>query len=229
MSDKLIAVSRDLAAVGAPKDGKVTEGQTFRYRSAESVMNLVGPLLAKHGVLLTATYEIGINEAVKVTRRGQGGTTYQVDARYVTAACTITLHADGQQFVSRAHGEGRGTTDKAIPVAQTVAYRVALCSAFCLPYAPRAEELSEESSTPDPVLAKVLAPKPTEQIDAETGEVDAFGLPPVPPTDTYFEDTYKKYKTAGDRKGLLAWMEATTDEGRKIIRGLIAKDKEGNL
>lgn len=230
MSEKLIAVARALAAAGVPKDQQVTEGaQRFRYRSAEAVMNLVGPILAEHGVLMTVLYDIVVNEAISITRRGQGGA-YQVDGRYVAASCTITLHADGETFITRAFGEGRGTTDKAVPVAQTVALRVALCSAFCIPYIGRAEESSEESGR-DPALAKA---KGAERVDAGTGEVtvveptkddrDAFGLQNQAPIDrAYFEKHFAALWDAGDKAAIRAWYDAADDAGKDIIQEITQK------
>lgn len=230
MSEKLIAVARALAAAGVPKDQQVTEGaQRFKYRSAEAVMNLVGPILAEHGVLMTVVYDLVINEAISISRRGQGGT-YQVDGRYVIVSCTITLHADGEQFVTRAYGEGRGTTDKAVPVAETVALRVALCSAFCIPYIGRAEEASEESGR-DPALGQA---KGAEHVDYATGEVmvvepvnddrDSFGLKnPAPIDRAYYEKRYAELWDAGDKAAIRAWYDTADDAGKDIIQEITKK------
>lgn len=121
----LIAVMQDVRSV-AKKDRNTQQG--FDFRGIDSVIDEVGPALRKHGVLLLPNVE----EITTETYQTKGGTAM----RNVTAKVSWTVvgpEGDILQAPLRTVGEAADSGDKAISKAQSVAHRIIMIQALCIP------------------------------------------------------------------------------------------------
>lgn len=102
------------------------EHQRFLFRGIDAVVNAVGPVLRKHGVIVVPHVEHVGYDAVQ-TSTGKPATACRVLATY-------TFYApDGSSIATRVAGEAWDNGDKAAPKAMSVAFRTALLQALALP------------------------------------------------------------------------------------------------
>lgn len=120
---RMVAVMRDLGAIG--KDKK-NEAQGFKYRGIDDVYNAINPILAKHGVYMSAT----VVSKTREERTNAKGTVLAftcLHMRYQFRA------EDGSCVETEAEGEGMDSGDKSSNKAMAVAHKYALLQAFCIP------------------------------------------------------------------------------------------------
>lgn len=128
MSEKTVvqalsAVMEDVRSVG--KDSRNTD-QNYRFRGIDAVMNAVGPALRRHGVvvvpvLLEASYRDVLTSREKRSRE------CTVKVKYVFYGPA------GDSIECVTPGESMDFGDKGAAKAMSVAYRIALLQALCLP------------------------------------------------------------------------------------------------
>lgn len=117
------AVMEDVQAI---KKGERNQAQNFNFRGIDTVMNAVGPVLRKHGVVVTP-YPDDITTTTYQTSRGTTMFSAIVKMRY-----TVRGPA-GDSFDGGAFGEAADAGDKAVSKAQSVAYRVFLLQGLTIP------------------------------------------------------------------------------------------------
>ena len=100
--------------------------QRFMFRGIDAVVNAVGPVLRKHGVVVCPNVERADYETVQ-TSTGKPATACRVLVTYSFYA------ADGSSIDARVAGEAWDSGDKACPKAMSVAFRTALLQALALP------------------------------------------------------------------------------------------------
>lgn len=129
----LLNVMRELPAVG--KESQNTESpDQFWFRGIDAIVNAVGPLFRKHGVLcLPKVLKADIRPAS--TDRGAGMVAW-VRMRYTFWG------PDGSKRKVTVAGEAMDTGDKALSKAQSVAWRVALIQALSIPTGERDPDAS---------------------------------------------------------------------------------------
>lgn len=129
----IIAAKKDIGRVG--KDKETTSGAKFSYRSFDSVINAVAPLLDRHGILLVP--RVLSRERWAQASRSGGSTDYCL------LEMEFTFFAqDGSFVIASSVGQAMDSSDKAATKAQTVALRIVLCNLFNLAY----EELQDPES-----------------------------------------------------------------------------------
>lgn len=118
------AVMADVQGLG--KHQRTDSGNRFNFRGVDDVMNLVGPILRKHGVSVVP---------VSVTHSAEDVTTTKgAKMRNVTVVVSYTINGpDGDSMAGAAAGEAADSGDKATPKSMSVAYRTFLLQALCLP------------------------------------------------------------------------------------------------
>lgn len=139
---RMVAVMRDLGAIG--KDKK-NEQQGFKYRGIDDVYNAINPILAKHGVFMTAE----IMSKTREERTNAKGTVLAFTClrmRYNFCA------EDGSMVCTEAEGEGMDSGDKSSNKAMAVAHKYALLQAFCIP--------TQDLDDPDAQIHAVTAKQP---------------------------------------------------------------------
>jgi hypothetical protein len=121
------------------------KGGSFSYRGIDDLMNLVGPLLRRHGLAIIPSVEVANYR--DIVRSGGGA------SREITVQVTYTIIGPlGDTMVGRSVGEAIDNGDKGTAKAMSVAYRVFLLQSLCLPTdEPDPDsEVYERSSAPAP-------------------------------------------------------------------------------
>lgn len=154
MADKLSVfeawskVMEDVQSIG--KDGRNSQ-QNYAFRGIDAVMNAVGPVLRKHGVVV-------VPEEVHSSYRDVL-TANDRKSREVTVVVTYRVYGPGgDSFPMQAPGESMDVGDKGTPKAMSVAYRTVLLQALTIP-----------TDDPDPdAHTYERAPEPPRQDDRLT-------------------------------------------------------------
>jgi hypothetical protein len=144
------AVMGDVTFLG--KDSRNTQ-QGFNYRGIDALMNLVGPVLRKHGVTILP-FATRIDRRDFVTAKGttMRETVVEVGYRIIGPA--------GDSIEGSAFGEASDAGDKSTPKAMSVAYRSFLLQALCLPTDepdPDSEVHDRGTATPEAEMAATTA------------------------------------------------------------------------
>lgn len=145
----LSSVMTDVLAVS--KTGRNTD-QNYSFRGVDAVVNAVGPVLRKHHVLL-------LPELLDVSYRDVR-TSRDKPAREVTVQVRYTFVGPaGDKIAVTVPGESMDNGDKGTAKAMSVAYRIALLQALCIPTdEPDPDEGTYERSyeppaaPPDPIV-----------------------------------------------------------------------------
>ena len=122
--EALSHVMDDVRAVG--KKDRNTH-QNFDFRGIDAVVNAVGPVLRKHGVVVMPSAVVESHEQVEV-----GGKRTLMESVHVTVTYTF-YGPEGDYVVCEVAGAAMDSGDKATPKAMSVAFRTALLQALCLP------------------------------------------------------------------------------------------------
>ncbi len=146
--EALSAVMGDVQAVG--KDQRVTSGPAkYAFRGVDAVVNAVGPALREHGVIVLPEV---LDDMFREYQSKSGG---QMQECRVRMRYTF-VGPDGSTLSCSAIGQSSDSSDKAASKAQSVAYRVALLQALCIPTdEPDPDATSHERATPptpEPVI-----------------------------------------------------------------------------
>jgi ERF superfamily protein len=140
---QLAAVMGDCREV-AKRDAN-TE-QRYYFRGIDAVVNAVGPILRKHGVMVMPTL-VHVDYGERTSKSGNLGTVCRVVVDYV-----FTAAEDGTSITTRVAAEAMDYSDKATAKAMSVAFRTALLQALALP---------TDDRDPDADNPEAAAPKPT--------------------------------------------------------------------
>jgi hypothetical protein len=150
VTEKILAVMADLTSL--PKGDRNTH-QNFSFRGVDAVVNAVGPLLRKHG-LIVAPIETVITLTEISTGQGKPMTQASVVVTYLWSA------GDNSHLKVQVAGESFDAGDKATPKAMSVAYRTMMLQTLCLP----TDEPDPDSHTytrdPQPVVESKPKPSP---------------------------------------------------------------------
>lgn len=121
--EALSAVMAEVQGVG--KDSLNTD-QNYRFRGIDAVVNAVGPVLRKHCVIVVPMLEKASYRDV-LTSRGKPSRESTVEVRY-------RFHGPAGDFLDAVvPGEAMDFGDKGVAKAMSVAYRIALLQALCIP------------------------------------------------------------------------------------------------
>jgi hypothetical protein len=167
----MVAVMRDMTAI---TKGKKNQQQGFMYRGIDDVYNVVSPLLAKHGIFMTAE----IVEKAREERASKAGGVLA----FVTLRMRYTFFADDGSGVSCVvEGEGMDSGDKATNKAMAIAHKYALLQTFCIP--------TEQAIDPDAESHEIARRPP------------AAAPPPAPPP-VISEGSHRAFEADLKRRGL---------------------------
>lgn len=158
---RMVAVMRDLGAIG--KDKK-NEAQGFKYRGIDDVYNAINPILAQHGVFMTASV-IGKSREERTNAKGTVLAFTCLHMRYSFIA------EDGSHIETEAEGEGMDSGDKSSNKAMAVAHKYALLQAFCIPTQDLVDpeaETHEVKAAPQTQRAAIHTPMQQVPVDEDT-------------------------------------------------------------
>lgn len=168
MEEKRIykAIVDIMGDMGAISKDKRNQQQGFMYRGVDDVMNVLQPLLKKHGVFV-------VPEVVEHTREER---TTKSGGNLIYSIMKIRHHfiaTDGSEVVSTTIGEGMDSADKSSNKALAIAFKYACFQVFCIPTEempdpdnetppdskPTAKETSDNVNTFKPLTKKALCDK----------------------------------------------------------------------
>ena len=120
------AFSSVMAAVQGIGKHERNAKQGYSFRGIDAVMNAVGPALREHGVVVIPG---ALDMTVERYESKAGGA-----MKNVTVHMQYTVYGpNGDCFVGSAYGESADSGDKAVPKAQSVAYRTFLLQGLTIP------------------------------------------------------------------------------------------------
>lgn len=122
----LSAVMEDVRSVG--KDGwNDAPGAKYNFRGVDAVINAVGPVLRKHGVIVVPELVSAVYEAVVVGKNRTEMASVRLQVKF------HWYGPEGDEVVASVAAESFDSGDKATAKAHSVAYRTALIETLCLP------------------------------------------------------------------------------------------------
>lgn len=186
----LVRVMRDVMQVGKT-EVNTEHPDKFVFRGIDAVVNAVGPILRKHGVLCLPKL---LNLSSRDVRTGDGGA-----SREVTVTVRYTFYGPlGDERPVEVPGEAIDYGDKAVTKAMSVAWRTALIQALNIP-----------TGDPDPDLANY---RRQQQDAAAEGSQDRQGTArrtPSPPASEQARDRrYNQWQGILARGEELGWPPA---------------------
>lgn len=143
---KMVAILQDIEAIG--KNSRNTQ-QGFDYRGIDDIYNAVNPLLAKHGVFMSAQI-LEKSREERTTAKGGVLAFTSLRMRYRFTA------SDGSYVETEVEGEGMDSGDKSSNKAMAVAHKYALLQAFCIP----TKDLDDPDAETHEVQGRARAPEP---------------------------------------------------------------------
>lgn len=136
---KVIAVMTDMEALG--KERKNVQ-QGYNFRGIDDVYNMIQPIMAKHGLVMSST--IMWDRTEERTSKNGGNLIYRIlQIRYHLMA------EDGSSISTDVIGEGMDSGDKAAPKAMSIAQKYALLQMFLIPTVePKDPEIDSPETKP---------------------------------------------------------------------------------
>lgn len=119
-------LSRVMEDVRAVRKGDRNQQQNYQFRGVDAVVNAVGPALRRHGVVVVPILQkVAYRDVQTSTGKPSRECTVEVAYRFYGPA--------GDHIECVTPGESMDFGDKGAPKAMSVAYRIALLQALCLP------------------------------------------------------------------------------------------------
>lgn len=221
MSDKPTvaeALSAVMAEVQAVSKGERNSSQGYNFRGIDAVVNAVGPVLRKHSVIVVPVNVEASYRDVQ-TSNGKPSRECTIRARY------RFYGPAGDYIEAESPGESMDFGDKGAPKAMSVAFRILLLQALCIPTdEPDADSQSYER-------AYDTNGTQTRRGSSETNQPDAWSSPIE--TDTAwladFETRLDRCTKASEVRGLISEAQAQVHAGKLTsddARALKAKTDE---
>lgn len=155
---KIPAIMSEIPSIG--KDRKNT-GQGYNFRGIDDVYNFVQPLLAKHGVFMSAEILADHHEE-RTSKQGTVMMYRVLNMRYSFVA------EDGSSVSTDAVGEGMDSGDKASAKAMSIAQKYAIIQMFLVP---TEEPKDPENDNPEVKPKATPAPAPAKVEPVEDGQI----------------------------------------------------------
>lgn len=121
------AMSAAMVEVGAVGKDGINQQQNFKFRGIDATVNAVSPALRKHGVIVVPELREISRSTVEVGKQ-------RTLMGHVAVTVAYTFHGPaGDSITAVVPGESMDSGDKATAKAMSVAFRIALLQALCLP------------------------------------------------------------------------------------------------
>lgn len=124
ISDIMARVAAEIAKVGVGKTGTNVQ-QGYRFRPIDEVLNVVGPIMASHGLAMTVKFQDRVAERIQ-TKSGGSMTSVVLQGDF-------TFHWHDQAQTTVTIGEAMDSGDKATNKAMAMATKYALVLTFGIP------------------------------------------------------------------------------------------------
>lgn len=144
---KINAIMREIPAIGKDKQNKQ---QGFAYRGIDDVMNVLFPLLSKHGVFVVPEV-LSTSRTERQTKSG-GNMAFTVSTVRYTFFAT-----DGSSVSAVTTGEGMDSADKSTNKAMAAAMKYAFFQTFCIPTEEAASDDPDATTPPESIPTPVCS------------------------------------------------------------------------
>lgn len=134
------SVSEELSKLGIGKNNK-NEQQGFKFRGVDDVMNVLSPLLVKHG-LVVCPHVMSSERSESTSKTGTLNYTSVLTVQY-----SLYAVEDGSSTSATFTGEGKDAGDKANSKALAMAYKYFAFQTFCIPVEGQDDA---DAATPEP-------------------------------------------------------------------------------
>lgn len=146
---KVIAVMNEIDPIAKARKNVQ---QNYQFRGIDDLMNMIAPLLTKHGIFPTTEKVEGILSETITSRNGGAG--YRIINRY-----TFRFYADDGSYIdTMADGEAIDYGDKSSNKAYSVAYREAMFKMFVIPF--ENDDIENETHDLQPEKKATASPAP---------------------------------------------------------------------
>jgi hypothetical protein len=136
-------IPKIMAEIGAiAKDRKNTQ-QNFQFRGIDDLLNRLYPILTKHKCFF-APEVMSFEQQDRPTKSGGTQTFSKVKMRYHLYA------EDGSHVAVDSIGEAQDTADKSAAKSQSIAYKMAMITVFCIPVEGEMPDPDEDQCSTDP-------------------------------------------------------------------------------
>lgn len=202
------ALAAVMAQVRAVRKGDRNTQQNYNFRGIDAVMNAVGPALRDHGVVVMPVCEEAHYRDV-TTSTGKPSRECTVKVRY-------RFYGPAGDFVECVTpGESMDVGDKGAPKAMSVAYRIALLQALCLPtddadpdstsYERADREVVETPPGDDPSVLRARIAKTGEHKGMTADEILADFIART-------QGKHIRHGTVPELQAYLSWLEKQPDK-----------------
>lgn len=166
---QLIAtVAGELSHIGISKTQRNQQGAGYNFRGIDDVYNAVGPLLAKHGLVILPRC---IKRELVERLSAQGKALFYVT---VDAEFDFVSSEDNSVHTVKMYGEAMDSGDKATNKAMSAAYKYAMFQAFCIPTAGDNDaDASTHEVIAKPESVETLSANQVDEITKVANEVGA--------------------------------------------------------
>jgi hypothetical protein len=185
------------------KDKKNTQ-QNYNFRGIEQAVDMLSPILAKHGVFPTTENIESISSEAVQSKSGSAG--YHYVNRY-----TFHFYAEDGSFVrTQADGEAIDYGDKSSNKAYSTAYREALWKLFVVPF--QADDTENHShDLVAPVVQYAPKAKPTKTPHESAYDAIMGVLTPEDATKVAEQITNSKKLTESEKADLMDTLQARSE------------------
>lgn len=174
----IAGVSADMAAQGIGKT-RTNQQQGYKFRGIDDVMNVLAPMLVKHGLLILPRV---LSRTVSERATKSGGALFYV---VVESEFDFVAVEDGSKHIVKTFGEAMDSGDKATNKSESAAYKYAAFQAFCIPIEGDGDHDADAATPPE---VAPLAQRLADKLDGESAErpraANTASVPNTPPSST---------------------------------------------
>ncbi len=207
--EALTAVMEDVQAV---RKGDVNRQQGYSFRGIDAVVNAVGPALRKHGVIVVPVAE-DLKSDTYTSKAGAMMRNVTVRVRWVFYGPA------GDSIEAVSFGEAADAGDKAVAKAHSVAYRVVLLQALCIP----TDEPDPDSSAHERAVPQS---HPAQQAPTNRGRQSVAEPEPSEEQAQEYERIRRMIFTAGDLGALEEAGKAAQASVQSLLPGQVESLKD---
>ena len=164
------ALAAVMGEVNSVSKDERNAGQGFNFRGIDAVVNAVGPALRKHSVIVVPTVKDFVYSTIEIGEKRKATGHVRVLVEYAFYA------SDGSSIVAVTAGEAMDGGDKATAKAMSVAFRIALLQALCLPTSepdpdassyersPQVKPIMKDAATANNLWSSIMEAKTTDAL-----------------------------------------------------------------
>lgn len=127
LQDAMTTIAKELAVKGIGKDRR-NQQQGYNFRGIDDMLNAVGPIMARHGVFMTPSFEVLSHKDIERQTRNGATSWTQVLLRG-----TFRFYRGAETVEAVTIGEALDNADKASNKAMSNALKYALINTFMIP------------------------------------------------------------------------------------------------